>query len=273
MLDVTKYSGFREYLSDILNQRRINNSNYSLRAFARDLGLQSGQLSEVLGGKKGLSLKKALQVAARLGMGAHETTKFVQLIQTEGMAPEQKLALKVQFDKAEPNVIYKDLRADTFKVISDWYHYAILEMSLTDTYDSNPQTIAHRLQLTVSEVKQALERMLKLELLEPTAAGKLMKTQKGVTTTKDFASQAIRNFNRQILKKAYQSLELPLETRDFSTMTMAIDPSKLEEAKALIKNFRRTLCEFLESGSQKKVYCLAVQLFPLEVLTPPEKTK
>ena len=68
----------------------------------------------------------------------------------------------------------------------------------------------------------------------------------------------------QLLNKALQALEQqPLATRDYSTMTMAIDPTKLPEAKERLTRFRRDLCEFLEDGDQREVYCLALQLFAM----------
>ena len=50
---------------------------------------------------------------------------------------------------------------------------------------------------------------------------------------------------------------------DITGITMAIDSKKLKEAKKRITNFRRSLAEFLESGTRDSVYRLNLQLFPL----------
>ena len=64
---------YRNLLRDEYLKRYTNNSNYSYRAFARDLKMNSGFLSSVLNGKKGISEEKTswigsleLGVCARL---------------------------------------------------------------------------------------------------------------------------------------------------------------------------------------------------------------
>jgi hypothetical protein len=45
---------------------------------------------------------------------------------------------------------------------------------------------------------------------------------------------------------------------------MAMDDSKIPEAKEWIQDFRRKFCADLDKSSEKnKVYCLAVQLFKM----------
>src|SRR5947207_7819225 len=65
----------REYLS-----RRRKNPAYSLRAYARDLGVQPSKLSEALKGTKGFSPKLAGQIADRLNLTMDERVLFVTLV-------------------------------------------------------------------------------------------------------------------------------------------------------------------------------------------------
>ncbi len=92
----------------------------------------------------------------------------------------------------------------------------------------------------------------------------LEKTSKNVTTTHDVQSAALQLSHKQNLELAALALdEVAIEHRDITSITMAIDAKKLPLAKAMIKNFRRQLSEFLESGNKNEVYNLNVQLFPL----------
>ena len=45
---------------------------------------------------------------------------------------------------------------------------------------------------------------------------------------------------------------------------MAIDPTKLPEARRRIRQFRDELCDYLESGDQTEVYRWNMQLVPLK---------
>jgi hypothetical protein len=47
-------------------------------------------------------------------------------------------------------------------------------------------------------------------------------------------------------------------------MTLAIDAEKLPEAKIRIQKFMSELTQFLETGSQTRVYEMVVNLFPLQ---------
>src|SRR3954468_13014795 len=71
------------FLSEELARRMKSNPRYSQRAFARQLGLSAGELSEILRGKRSLSLRSALRVASSLGLSPSETRHLITLAQLE----------------------------------------------------------------------------------------------------------------------------------------------------------------------------------------------
>ncbi len=72
-----KIADFRGMLRAELGRRQVKNPAYSMRAFARDLGLSASGLSEVLSGKHSLSLRRAVIVSQRLGLSGHESDDFI----------------------------------------------------------------------------------------------------------------------------------------------------------------------------------------------------
>ena len=46
-------------------------------------------------------------------------------------------------------------------------------------------------------------------------------------------------------------------------MTMTMDVHKMDEAKQLIKDFRRNFTQLMEEGEKKEVYKLCISFFPL----------
>ena len=60
-----------------LARRTRSNARYSQRAFARQLGMSPGELSEILRGKRPLSLKAMLKVARSLGLTGEEEVEPV----------------------------------------------------------------------------------------------------------------------------------------------------------------------------------------------------
>ena len=69
-----------DYLIYIFNERKEKNPRYSLRAFARSLGVSSGQLSEILSGKRPLSHKLARRISIALALTDSEGQRLLQLV-------------------------------------------------------------------------------------------------------------------------------------------------------------------------------------------------
>jgi uncharacterized protein (TIGR02147 family) len=111
-----------------------------------------------------------------------------------------------------------------------------------------------------------VERLVRLELLE-FKNGKYKRTPNALKTSDGFASRALRLSHEQSLRQAIDALaEVSLESRDITSITMAIDPRKIEGAKKLIRDFRRKISEYLEAGEATEVYNLNIQLVPVTKL-------
>ena len=77
-------------------------------------------------------------------------------------------------------------------------------------------------------------------------------------------SQALRISHRQSIEQALLALnEFPIELRDITSITMAIDLKRLPLAKKIIKEFRLKMSDVLEKGDQSEVYNLNIQLLPV----------
>lgn len=258
---------YKEILLRELAQRRQRNPNYSLRAYARDLAMPAPKLSEALRGLKGISSKRAFEIADRLRFSLEEKNAFVDLVERDHakskivrQQAEERLA------KATKICGFHEIDLDRFQLISDWYHFAILELTDVSDFCSDPQWIAARLGIDVAKVKQAVRRLVSLGLLARSKDGKLKQTQADLATPSEVPSSAVRSQHSQLLQKAQEALfEQPVSARDFSAVTMAISARDIPKAKTLIKEFRRRLNRELQSSREKdRVYGFCVQFFSLE---------
>lgn len=261
---------YRTILADEMNFRMKENSSYSLRAFARDIGISPSQLSDIFKGKTGLSSKKALSIAQGLGLSKNETDLFKALVEVEhGRSAKIIQSAKEFISSVEHNSKYKGLSLDGFKLISDWEYFAILSAMELDDYDGTIDFLKEKLCLEQSVVEDCIKRLLKLDLID-LKNGKFIATGEMFTTSHDIASTALKRFHKQHIAKSLNAIDnIPVELRDITTMTIAIDIEKLQEAKELIKKFRRDLCNFLEKDKKNSVYNLNIQLIPLaETVSP-----
>ncbi len=74
---------YRAYLQRELHRRQDKNPSYSLRAFARDLGVSPSKISGILSGSTGLSAKAALSIALHLRLSEHDQQIFVSLVESQ----------------------------------------------------------------------------------------------------------------------------------------------------------------------------------------------
>ena len=244
------------------------NPRFSLRAFARLIGLSAPFVSKVLSGQKNLSVNAAATVAEKLGYSPSEATQFCRLVQMQG--PVSAKARHLLDGDAEARNEYKSVDLEIFQMISDWYHYAILELSTCRGFKPTSDYVAKRLRISKLEASSALARLVRLGLLEK-KQGTLKKTDRFIATPTDKASRALRNFHLQMIEKAKSALEeQPVETRDITGITVAIDAKKLDLAKTEIQKFRQRLAKIMDSDRADQVYQLNIQFFSLSEIPKKE---
>jgi uncharacterized protein (TIGR02147 family) len=260
-------TGFRSLLREELIERCKRNPAYSARAFARDLRVSPAFVSQLLGGTRRLSEQKAHEVSRALSWPQQKSRVFTALVRYENARTTEAKEGIFQELRTMPgalpsNYAFTDLSLEYFRVISDWQHLAIAELSQIEGFRPDPRWIARKLGIRATEADVALERLKRIGMLVDNGKGGLKKVDIRVG---DSPSEAIRNFHRQMIEKARIALDKqsPSE-RDITGTTMAIDPSLLPKAQELIRAFRWQLMELLESGRKRSVYHLSVQLFRLD---------
>jgi uncharacterized protein (TIGR02147 family) len=256
---------YRSILMREYETRSSVNASYSLRAFARDLSIAPSRLSEVLNRKSGLSRKAAEKIADILGLSENEKEVFCTLVEiSHARSSARKNLAKSKLEKMQADPDFNNLQEDTFKVISDWYHLAIVELTYLKNFKSDISWIAKKLGITQIQAKAATERLKKLELLEE-KNGKLQPKNDFNATTTDIPSEAVKKAHLQLIEKSGEALYTQsVSERDFSSVMVAIDKDKIEEAKKWIKDFRRNFCKkVVQDNNKDALYCLSVQFFSL----------
>ena len=173
--------------------------------------------------------------------------------------------LKKEFNSTED---YMQVGIDTFTVISDWYHYAIQELTFVSGFKTDSRWISKKLSITVEEAKSAVERLKRLGLLLE-ENGSLVKSSKLLTNHSSVnTSAAHKVLQKQVIEKSLLAVdECEPEEKDITSMTMAIDISNLDKARELTRKYRREICALLEDGEPTQVYNLGIQLYPISKRT------
>jgi uncharacterized protein (TIGR02147 family) len=226
---------------------QARNPHYSMRAYARKLGVGQSAVSEILSGKRPITKKAAVKILDGLGKNPDEASQI--LAEAEGEAPQK----------------FRSLDMDSFHLISEWYYYGILSLTETKDFKGSEPEISQRLGISASLTQEAVERLIRLDMLErDPKTGKLKATGEQFEAVSQVANPALKKANRRNLEMALEVLDqTEHEERDYSAITLCFDPDRMEDARKMLRNFRRQFCKVMESGHKKEVYKLNLQLFPL----------
>lgn len=258
---LTESLDYRRWLHEQIESRRQKVPSYSLRSFAGKIGVSPASLSQILSGKRRLSKKMAQQIAVRLCLSPGETHSLVQSAVLERFQ-----------DLSDPRPATNSTSAsgfevemDSFRIISDWYHLAILNLLELPTCKPDAAWFARRLGISLLDAHQALQRLQRLGFIVKDGR-KLKRIRKSLSTPNGVPDAAIRKYHYQNLSKAEESLDRDtVDERDFGAITLAIDEANLEQAKKLVAKFRRQLATVLSGKNKTRVYTFVTQLFPVDI--------
>lgn len=241
------------WLQNLLAERVEKNPHFSLRAFARLVEVSPAVLSRILSGKRKLTFNLAVRVADALDLGPVEKDILYSFFTT----PDQS-------KQSAEDKHGKELTIDCFTAMKEWYHYGITQLLLMESFQDDSKWISRMLGISELEVKLAIDRLMRLEILDRDENGRPYRTSSLLAASTDVAASGIKYFQKQILEKTIQSLDSDdVSERDITSVTIAINEERLAEAKKEIARFRKKMAGFLGEGRKTRVYNLGIHLIPL----------
>lgn len=242
-------------LMEDFSQKQRRSPMYSLRAYARDLGLHAATLSMMFKGKRGLPFNKSLHIADKLALGPKERTIFLESLH-HGRSNLDEIKVSDEDERFMLDESY-------FNVIAEWEHYAVLTLFDCADFEAHSHVIAARLGITQGRADVVLNNLVTCGLLSHSEKG-LIKSHPRVRTTEDVKSVALRKGHIETLEMGKDKLEnIDVALRDFSSIMLAVDPEKVPEAKVIIREFRQKMAALVKDGHRTDVYQLAIQFYPM----------
>ncbi len=240
---------FRFFLGQELQRRQSANVRYSLRAFAKHLKTDPSTLSQFLRGKRPFTPKAIGKIGTRLGLRANDLQSWIDLEKDPGANPRER-----------------ELQEDEFRVIADWYHYAIFELFAVRGFKPEPKAISRCLGITAVEARAALDRLTRLGALREERGRGLKRTTNYLTTHRTpHSNSALRMIQNQVLDLAKRALEdTPYGKREQVALTIAARESDLPKIREKIRKFHKQLNDWIERrGGADTVYHLATTYYPV----------
>lgn len=240
---------------ELLNQeflnRRNKNPNFSLRSFAKWLQISPAQLSQMMTGKRTITLKSLKKISDRLALSPVEKKKLMESFLNEKKWSEPTTSKKLL-----------NLEEDQFRLIADWFHFAILSLTQIKGAQANPLWIARRLGISIEQASQALLRLERMKIIQTKPIFKQISPPFEVVSS--VPSEAIRKYHRQNLGLALEKIDtVPVNLREYQSISIPLNPNQV---KVLKKNIDELLNQASELSNRKEateVYSMSVQLFPV----------
>jgi uncharacterized protein (TIGR02147 family) len=234
--------------------KRVNkNQAYSLRAFSQLLGISSGALSEIFNGKRKLTPKTAAKMAKALGLNHVESKEFIQS------------TLNIKEDKSQINN-RNTLTKDLFFVVSQWYCFALLNLTKIKNFSWNSKWLIQKLGINQYQLQSAIDSLVKTGLLKRDEKGEIVPTNEHIQTEEDIPSQAVVQYHQSMLQKAMNALEeQPVEDREVAGLGIPISQYELPAVKKEINEFLDHIAEKYGHNEKIKdhVYQLEIAFFKL----------
>jgi uncharacterized protein (TIGR02147 family) len=260
-----------DYLNYELKERQKLDSRFSIREWARRIGYANpSYLSEVLRRERKLTVDLATKLALNLGLEGKAYRYFELTVLLQGSISDREKRFYTQLlNGMRPADLQQinQVSLDAFSLISDWYHWAIVEMTALKDFVSDEKYIQRRLvdNLDGKTIRGAIDRLLKTGLLAKDESGEL-KRANDLPNLLDpkMARMAAREYQRQMADRARASLEdQASEEIDFQGSTISFSRAKMEQARAIMRQAHKALLELGDTQDSEEVYQFNTQFFRL----------
>lgn len=266
MKPIVEYSDFRQYMLDYYEERK-RRSVFSWREFSKIAGFSSSSYMKVVcDGKSKLSRIGVERTGAAMGLVGFEMEYFRAMVEFGQAATEEKKKAAYENMLAIAKVHkVRVLEGDLFEFYDFWQNPVVRELAPLMP-GATPGEIAKKCypEMTAAEVQQSLNFLTKAGLLKKAGDSAFVQAETSITGTPDATRLALRGMHRQMSKLATPALDLPVEQRNFSGVTMGVSRESYERIVKVLDECRRQIIAIAADDKNiDQVYRLNLQLFPL----------
>ncbi len=262
--DTTDY---RDILKAYYERRKKEMPFYSYRMMGDKIGLDSSYLYRILRKKQHLPAHALEAVKELIGISGRSAEYFNLLyaanVSKDSAQKEELMGRAIALRDVER----RTLQSAELKLLENWWIPAVRAYLELSGGIANIRQIANALCPPISETqaREAIETLRNAGLVKKLASGKLGLTDAHLTVGGAEKAKAVRNFQKQALHLACESLEnIPVEERNVSTLTVSVDQSGFDDLKDMLREFRRLVQKRVDSvKNPDRVMQLSMAFYPV----------
>jgi len=270
-VSVSRFLDYKEYLQAVYEAIKQELGKYSYINFSDDLGFsKTNVLHLIIKGRRPLTSKAAAKIADVLQLQSKDRKYFSDLIAYHNSRDSMQRELLFQdlVDLKAKEVKSEDKLLAQLEFFTEWFHSAIYELCFTNAFTPDPKQLAAMLtpRIRPEQARKSLELLERLGLIRRDDAGSsYLPTHSRISTGDEIASLAITRYHQKMIELGKESLTaIQAQSRDISSVSIAIPSSLLPEVKREISLFRKKLLNMAEQANNADVvYQTNIQFFPL----------
>lgn len=268
-LNIYEYDNYRTYLKNLYQSLKEQKSHFSFRYFSRMAGFRSPNfLKLVMEGKRNLTAQSIDKFAFALKLNKEETSFFRNLVLlNQASTVEEKKFYAEQLIRTRLYRKIYPLKQAQYDYYTNWYYIPIRELVGVEGFKEDPNWIARKLAppITATDAEKALKKLEQLGLIKRNEEGKLVQTERFVSTGDEVASASVSQWHKEMIQKGAEAIDrFPAMERDISSVTLGLSEQSAGQVKELIQRFRKELMTISKQDQKAEgVYQINFQLFPL----------
>lgn len=267
MASIFLYSDYREYIKDVLEEKRKKNPAFSYRCAASRIGMSSGSFTRIINGTRRLGSHLLPKLVDFLKLKRREAEYFSLLVKFDTLTDDGErynCFKEISKLRSECNSIIPE---QGYKIFEEWYYIVLHELLriIPDTRDY--QKLGSLILPAISEtkVRKAIQLLESCGYIKIDEQGRAKPGKTFLTTGDTWNGMAIHAFQAAMSEMAVKALNnTPKEERDFSTLTVPLSENAFEKVREVIRKARQEIAAIeKECESPDRVYQINFQCFPL----------
>jgi uncharacterized protein (TIGR02147 family) len=266
MKPIVEYSDFRQYMRDYYEERK-RCSVFSWREFSKVAGFTSSSYMKVVcDGKSKLSRVGVERTGAAMGLVGFEMEYFRAMVeygQAEAEA-KKKAAYEKMLSVARTHKV-RVMEGELFEFYDSWHNPVVRELAPLMP-GATPGDIAKMCcsEVSAADVQKSLNFLTRAGLLKKAGQDAFVLAETSIRGTPDATRLALRGMHRQMSELATPAVDLPVDERHFSGVTMGLSNESYRKIENVLDECRRKIIAIAaEDKDVDQVYRLNLQLFPL----------
>ncbi|KHD88372.1 MAG: hypothetical protein OM95_09560 [Bdellovibrio sp. ArHS] len=241
-----------EQLIADFKSRNNKNPKFSLRAYARTLGVSPTSLSQIMSGKRKLTYPVAVVIFDKVAMDPKDRDQALSVLRTH-MQDERRR--KTKYDVIE-------VEAPVSKVSLSWLEMAITPFMSTPHYNGGAESIARYFGVSKQEASNALKHLEQMQIVEWKDGGyrEVFKAELRYGSER-MPTEVVKKLRLESLERTRELVSRnPPEDQGFMGVSyMAVSEQHktkaLNELQSFVKNFRK---KYGTIGEADEIFLLSV---------------